>query len=95
MNKTKLHIFEVGIMSHSVKIEAPTAEAAAIFYGLNTGGNMQLGAVVYTMDGKDYEGDRTPFLKWQLTQKLDDKLKEKMDTVKPLLGQCRFLEGTE
>ena len=93
MNETELHVFEVGIMSDSVKIEAPTAEAAALFYGLNTGGNMQLGAVVYTMDGKDYEGDRTPFLKWQLSQKLDDELKEKMEAVKPLLGLCRFLEG--
>ena len=93
MNEPELHVFEVGIMSDTKKVEAPTAEAAAIFYGLNTGGNMQLGAVVYTMDGEEYEGDRTPFLKWQLSQKLDDELKEKMEAVKPLLGLCRFLEG--
>jgi hypothetical protein len=92
MGKEKLHIFEVGIMSDAAKIEAPTAEAAAIFYGLNTGGNMTLGAVVYTMDGEEYKGDSTPFLKWQFAQKLDDELKEKMETVKPLLKSCRFVE---
>ena len=92
MGKEKLHIFEVGIMSDAAKIEAPTAEAAAIFYGLNTGGNMPLGAVVYTMDGEEYKGDSTPFFKWQFTQKLDDELKEKMDAVKPLLKSCRFIK---
>ena len=89
--KEKLHIFEVGIMSNTTKIEAPTAEAAAIFYGLNTGRNMPLGAVVYTMDGEEYKGDCAPFLKWQFAQK-DDELKEKVDAVKPLLKSCRFIK---
>lgn len=92
MKKEKLHIFEVGIMSDAAKIEAPTAEAAAIFYGLNAGGNMPLGAAVYMMDGEEYKGDRTPFLKWQFAPKFDDELKAKMDAIKPLLKSCRFIE---
>lgn len=95
MKSPEIHVFEVGIMSDKVKIEAPTAEAAALFYGLNTHDNLQLGAVVYTVDGEDYKGDNIPFFKWQFPQNVDDELVEKLEAVTPLLGLCRFLEEEE
>lgn len=87
-----LHVFEVGFTPGSVKkVEAPTAEAAALFYGLNTG--EQLSAEVYTMDGEEYEGNRRPLFRFLFYQKWVGELKEKLEEVKPLLELCRFLEG--
>lgn len=91
------HIYEVGIMTDSKKIEAPNAKAAVLFYGLNTGGNMQLGAVVYSEDGKEpKKEDRMPFAKYHFDFSMSDKKIEKMEAelllLKPMLKECKFVE---
>jgi hypothetical protein len=40
-------LYKVGIMSDTALVEAPSALSAAVFYGLDTNGNVQFGAVVY------------------------------------------------
>ena len=90
-----LHVFEVGLVQDKMKkVEAPTAEAAALFYGLNTTGE-QLSAEVYTMDGEEYEGDKKPLFRYLFYQKWVGELKEKLEEVKPLLELCRFLKEGE
>jgi hypothetical protein len=86
------HIYEVGIMSDSKKIEAPNVKAAALFYGLNTGGNMQLGAVVYSEDGEEVNGgDRMPFAEYQFDFSMSDekieKIKAELLLLKPMLEE--------
>ncbi len=90
------HVYEVGILSDKVKVRAPSAEAAALFYGMKTGGNMQLGAVVYTEDGEEYEGNTVPFGEWQfkpsLTPEEEGALEAKLAEVKPQLDHCEFVQ---
>jgi hypothetical protein len=91
------HIYEVGMMTDNKKIKAPNAKAAALFYGLNTGGNMQLGAVVYSEDGEEVNGeDRMPFAEYQFDFTMSDEKIEKMKAelllLKPMLKECRFME---
>lgn len=91
------HIYEVGIMTDSKKIEAPNAKAAALFYGLNTGGNMQLGAVVYSEDGEEpKKEDRTPFAEYQfdfsMSEEKIEKMKAELLLIKPMLKECKFVE---
>lgn len=53
-----LHVYEVGMASHVCKIEAPSAAAAAIYYGFfvaNT--NAPFMAAVYSEDGAAWTGD--------------------------------------
>ena len=91
------HIYEVGIMSDSKKIEAPNARAAALFYGLNTNGNVQLGAVVYSEDGKEpKKEDKMPFGEYQfdfsMSEEKVEKMKAELLLIKPLLKECKFIE---
>lgn len=91
------HLYEVGIMSDKVKIEAPNKEVAALFYGLNSRGNMQLGAVIYTEDGK--ECGELPFGEYQFDFNISEEklngLKRKIEKLKPLLKECRFWKEEE
>jgi hypothetical protein len=53
------HLYEVGMGSDKQTIEAPSAGAAAMYYALrlvNT--NNPFMAVVYSEDGKPFEGER-------------------------------------
>lgn len=93
----EMHIYEVGIMTDSKKIEAPNAKAAALFYGLNTGGNMQLGAMVYSEDGEEpKKEDIMPFAEYQFDFSMSDEKIEKMKVelllLKPMLKECKFVE---
>ena len=90
------HIYEVGIMSDSKKIEAPNAKAAALFYGLNTNGNVQLGAAVYSEDGKEpKKEDRLPFAEYQfdfsMSEEKIEKMKAELLLLKPILKKCKFV----
>ena len=91
------HVYEVGMMSDSKKIKAPNAKAAALFYGLNTGGNMQLGAVVYSEDGKEpKKEDRIPFGEYQfdflMSEEKIEKMKAELLLLKSILKECKFVE---
>jgi len=92
------HIYEVGIMSDSKKIKAPNAKAAVLFYGLSTGGNMQLGAVVYSEDGKEpKKEDRMSFGEYQfdfsMSEEKLEKMKAELSLLKPMLKECEFVES--
>ena len=84
-------IFKVGIMTDATLIEAPSARAAALFYGINTNGNAQLMAVVYEQDGKDYTGDRTPWFKYQMNPDLKDEFEKEIDKIIPEVRLCKFV----
>jgi hypothetical protein len=86
-------LFKVGIMSNTAMVEAPSALSAAVFYGLNTGGNAQFMAVVYEQDGKPYEGKpKAPAAVWQFgdAQPTPAELQQLEDE----LPRCRFVEET-
>ena len=94
------HIYEVGIMTDSKKIEAPNAKIAALFYGLNTGGSMQLGAVVYSEDGKEpKKEDIMPFAEYQfdftMSEEKIEKMKAELLLLKPMLKECKFFDEEE
>lgn len=87
------HVYKVGIMSDVRYVLAPTARAAALFYGLNaTRGNMQLGAAVYERDGEEdfNEPDALQWLKYQFGGGTEETLKTLLDEVKQELAKCRW-----
>ncbi len=88
-----LDIYKVGIMSGVAWVEAPSAKAAALFYGMRTGGNAQLMIVVYDRNGKFVEADDTlPWGKFVLLKDADeDELSRELDAIKPELEQCRLV----
>lgn len=91
----KLKVYEVGIMSDKRKVIAPSPESAALFYGLNTNGNMTLGAVVYSVDGQEQVQNQMPWARWAFNTnptKQDEKvLRIELDRVKPQLERCKFM----
>ena len=85
-----MSIFKVGIMSDVRFVEAPNALAAAVFYGIEgTNGNCQFMAAVYEQDGKPYEGDRTPAMRWHFG---GDPSEAELNQLKADLPMCRFVE---
>ena len=81
--------FKVGIMSHTAVIEAPSPEAAALFYGLNTNGNAQFMGVIYEVDGVEYKGDKAPLMQYQFGKELPNNLVRRL---KDEIKTCRIVE---
>lgn len=86
-------IYTVGIMSDKQTVKAPSAAAAALFYGIHTNGDAQLMAVVYTEDGKEI--GETPWLQYGLGNPNDDDLMNEFNAelrrVWPELAECQFM----
>ncbi len=95
-----MHIYEVGIASSVRKVEAPSAKAAALFYGVfGTVGNAQLAAVVYTEDGVELQGC-CPWGEYQFAVNKDDeliaRLEAELEAIHPDVDRCHFVdEGAE
>jgi hypothetical protein len=91
--------FKVGIMSHTAVIEAPSPEAAVLFYGLNTNGNATCMAAIYEVDGIEYVGDKAPLIKYQfgvgLPADLVHRLKDEMKACKVISWQGLIEESKE
>lgn len=94
-----LHIYKVGMGTGTALVEAPSAFASAVYYGAHMNTNAPLGAVVYEVDGKKYEGDQ-PWIEWQLNW---NRLKEseraaaiqQIEAVADTIPHCRFVEASE
>ncbi len=87
-----MSIYKVGIMSNVALVEAPSAMAAAFYYGGHTDGNMLCGAVVYEQDGKDYDRPM-PWLSWLFGSK--EPTEADIAQLKAEIPQCRFIEEGE
>lgn len=86
-----MSIYKVGIMSDTRLIEAPSALAAAVFYGVGcTNGNMQFMAAVYEENGKEYKGDRLPAMKWQFGEEIPTEAE--LGSIKAELKECRICD---
>ena len=84
------HIYTVGVMSHTARIQAPNPEAAVVFYGTLMYGNALFAAVVYEVDGETYTGNSAPMLDVQLGQReLSD---EELATIQKDLKDCSVVE---
>jgi hypothetical protein len=81
--------YRVGIMSHVAVIEAPSPEAAALFYGLNTNGNATCMAAIYEVDGVEYSGDKAPLMQYQFGKGLPPEL------VRRLKDEAKFCKIIE
>lgn len=85
-------VFEVGMGTDQCRILAPSAGAAAMYYGLvlvNT--NNPFMAAVYTEDGKPFEGDAF----WLNFNPTEEHVKSVADRVKDDLPKCHLLEEVE
>lgn len=88
-----MNIYKVGIMSSTAKIRAPSSEAAVVYYGMQCGGNALFAAVIYEMDGKEYEGNSAPLFDVQLGKR---KLSaDEIETLNAELPQCEIVEWNE
>jgi len=84
------HIYTVGIMTHTARIQAPNPEAAVVFYGSRTSGNAMFAAVIYEIDGKKYTGNTAPMLDVQFgKRKLSP---EELAKIKKALTECEVVE---
>lgn len=87
-----LHNYKVGIMSSVALVEAPSPLAAAVYFGIQTDGNAQLGAVVYEVDGERYEGEQQN-LRWLFGSA--SPTKAELATLTEELKRCRFVNEAE
>jgi hypothetical protein len=68
--------------------EAPNPLAAAMYYGLQTSGNMQFGALVYEENGRPYDGESL-WLEWQFSKGQPGE--QEIETIKADLLHCKFV----
>lgn len=61
----KLHKYKAVIISNERMIKAPSALAAAVFFGKHADKSAKHGALIYEKDGKPYTG-KCFWIKWQL-----------------------------
>ena len=91
-----MSVYKVGIMTSTALVEGPNAAAAALFYGLHTHGNLQLGVAVYECDGKAYEGDRMPWGKYAFNPNPRDAVIKEFEmqikVIRPDVDKCHFVE---
>lgn len=88
-----MNLYKVGIMSSTAEIMAPSPEAAVVYYGMQCGGNAMFAAVIYEMDGKEYEGNGAPLFDVQLgARKLSE---DEVETLNVELPQCKIVEWNE
>ena len=91
-----MNIYKVGIMSDVAYVLAPSPAAAALFYGLHTGGNMKLGAAVYECNGEEIE-ESLPWGKFMFGDQTDDALfaefESELKRIKWEIEVCKFADG--
>lgn len=95
-----LHIYEVGMVSTKLKIEAPSALAAATRFGIDhCYGSSIMAVLVYTEDGREI--NNMPYGRWfgmtdaRFTPEEDAALGELISEAKVQLDQCRYIEDDE
>lgn len=84
-----MNVYEVGMVSDKQKIEAPSAGAAAMYYGLfcvNT--NNPFMVAVYTENGKEWEGEAF----WMSFNPDEAHIEMVAKKVAAQLGNCRIVE---
>lgn len=90
----KLHRYTVGIGSSVEEVEAPTPEAAAMFYGihgLNGNAMAQLMVAVYAEDGCAMNA--VPWARYALGKANEDEFAVAVRAINPQLKRCRFVEA--
>ncbi|OEU74052.1 MAG: hypothetical protein BA864_06895 [Desulfuromonadales bacterium C00003093] len=85
-----VHIYTVGIMTHTARIRAPNPTAAVVFYGTLTSGNALFAAVVYAVDGEKYTGDTAPMMDVQLGKR--ELSPEELRKIRDDLNDCEVVE---
>lgn len=88
------HTYQVGVMSSARYVEAPNGRAAALYFGIHTNGG-QLMAAVYEEDGKEYQGEATPWMAYMFDPQGPDKIGAALDEVMPMMEQCRFVPSPQ
>lgn len=82
-------IYEVGMGSDKQTVEAPSAGAAAIYYGLNlVDSNNPFMAAVYTEDGHEFTGESY----WISIRPDEAHMKMVAEKVKGELADCRVID---
>lgn len=89
-NDGAAHIYTVGIMTHTARIQAPNPPAAVVFYGTLTHGNALFAAVVYAVDGEKYTGDTAPMMDVQLGKR--ELSAAELATIRKDLKDCEVVE---
>lgn len=85
----KLHIYKAVITSHERMVKAPSALAAAVFFGKHADKSAKHGALIYEKDGKLYTG-KCFWIKWQL--KMEKPSEEHLTQIKRELPFCEFVD---
>jgi hypothetical protein len=76
-------------MSHERLVKAPSALAAALFFGNYTGKSSRYGALIYEKEGKPYT-EKCFWIKWQLN--IEEPSKEHLDQIERELPFCEFVD---
>lgn len=87
-------VFKVGMISYATLVEAPTAEAAVLFYGLWANTNNPFMVAVYEEDGKEYEGNSLPLSGLAFAPD-EEEVKAKLAELEPLIKECSFVVATQ
>ena len=85
----KLHIYKAVIISYERMIKAPSALAAAVFFGKHADKSAKHGALIYEKDGKPYTG-KCFWIKWQL--KMEEPSEEHLSQIERELPFCEFVD---
>jgi hypothetical protein len=85
----KLHTYKAVIMSHERLVKAPSALAAAVFFGKHAHKSAKYGALIYEKDGKPYT-KKCFWIKWQLN--IEKPSKEHLDQIEKELPFCEFVD---
>ena len=88
--ESALHVYEVGVMSEVAHIKAPSAGAAAMYFGLYLiRTNNPFMAVCYSEDGKPWNGDSF----WVHPNPDEAHVKMVAGRVKAELERCSEVDG--
>ncbi|MBA3018800.1 MAG: hypothetical protein KJ550_07815 [Proteobacteria bacterium] len=85
----KLHIYKAVIISHERMVKAPSALAAAVFFGKHAHKSARYGALIYEKDGKPYT-EKCFWIKWQL--KMEEPSEEHLAQIERELPFCEFVD---
>jgi len=85
----ELHTYKAVVFSHERMVKAPSALAAAVFFGNYSGKSSRYGALIYEKDGKTYT-EKCFWIKWQLN--IEEPSKEHLDQIERELPFCEFVD---
>lgn len=92
----KLHRYKVGIGTNVAFVEAPTPEAAVVFYGTHAikgNATAQLMVAVYAEDG--VEKGYLPWARWALGQGNEAEFQAALKAIQPQIRRCKFVAADE